>query len=234
MENFFGESFRNMPKIPKWITQDIISYWQENLFALHYLPFKEIKENDSFSSLKEGPSKTFYKKIKEGKLKEKSAFLPGRWLLIDIRKKPEKNVAWIRSDEVFLFEKMKLKPKEKLKKIKKQPHEKEYLKEALKEKGFNSRFCLNIFEIRELYPAVLNFLKIKEEKKVRLPFFIEYNYLVNAFYDNFKKTETWEWFEDKYEEKFYLAGGSKRVDTFGWEPPYFWSTVLGFRPVIEA
>lgn len=233
LENFFNKKFVDMPNLPEWITDDLLQFWNENIFHVHYIPKMVLDENLNLSLWQDKPNKIFYKKIREGKLKKEVKILIGKWILIDGRDKPKKKLPWIRINDVWLLQKMGFNPKNYLKKWGKQLHQDEYLIKILQEKGFGSRFCLNIHEINNLKPFILNFLKIEQPKNVRLPFFIEYNYLGNAVYKQWHTTETWEWFEDKFDDGQYLAGGSKSVGCMGWEPPEFWSTILTFRPVIE-
>ena len=233
VENFFNKKFDGILDLPSWITDELIKFWNENLFHIHYVPKFSLDENLELPLWQDKPSKIFYKKIREGKLKNEAKILSGKWVLIDGRDKPKKKVPWIRINDVRLLEKMGFNPKNCLKKWHKQLHQNEYLIEVLREKGFGSRFCLTIHEINDLKPFILNFLKIEQSKIIRLPFFAEYNYFGNAIYKQWRTTETWEWFEDKFDDGQYLAGGSYNVGCMGWEPPEFWSTILTFRPVIE-
>lgn len=233
LENFFDKKFIDIPDLPNWITDELIQYWDENIFHIHYIPKISLDENLGLPLWRDKPSKIFYKKIREGKLKNGAKILSGKWVLIDGRDKPKKKALWIRINDVWLLQKMGFNPKNHLKKWSKQLHQNDYLGKILKEKGFGSRFCLTIHEINDLKPFILNFLKIESQKIIRLPFFIEYNYLGNAIYKQWRTTETWEWFEDKFDDGQYLAGGSYDVSCMGWEPPEFWSTILTFRPVVE-
>lgn len=233
LENFFNAKFRYIPSLPDWITDELLQYWNKNIFHVHYVPKISLNENLDLPSWKDKPSKIFYKKIREGKLKKEVKILSGKWLLIDGRNKPAKKVPWIRVNDVWILKKMRFQPKTYLKKWNKQLHQQEYLINILKEKGFGSRFCLTIYEINDLKSFILKFLKIDPQKNIRLPFFAEYNYFGNAIYKQWQTTETWEWFEDALDNGQHLAGGSKSVGCMGWEPPEFWSTVLTFRPVIE-
>lgn len=233
IENFFNKKFGDIPDLPSWITDELIQFWNENLFNIHYVPKFSLDENVKLPLWQDKPSKIFYKKIREGKLKNETRVLSGKWLLIDGRDKPKKKVPWIRINDVWLLEKMGFNPKNHLKKWHKQLHQNEYLINILREKEFGSRFCLTIHEINDLKPFILNFLKIEQPKIIRLPFFAEYNYFGNAIYKQWRTTETWEWFEDKFDDSQYLAGGSYDVGCMGWEPPEFWSTILTFRPVVE-
>ncbi|MFH1838054.1 MAG: hypothetical protein ABH808_00955 [Candidatus Kuenenbacteria bacterium] len=231
--NFFFNTEFNMPDLPEWITDELIQYWNENIFYIHYIPKISLDENLNLLLWQNKPSKIFYKKINEGKLKKEAKILTGKWVLIDGRDKPIKKVSWIRSNDLWILQKIGFNPKNYFKKWNKQLHQHEYLTNILKEKNFGSRFCLTIREINDLKPFVLNFLKIEPQKIIRLPFFIEYNYFGNAIYKQWKTTETWEWFEDKFDDSQYLAGGSNSVGCIGWEPPEFWSTILTFRFVVE-
>ncbi len=234
VKKFFNLS--EIPQIPDWVSGEKIDYWNKNSFHLHYLPEITLDRDLDFpfwKREKDKPYKIFYKKIDKGELSKKAKILTAGWILIDSRDKPKKKVPWIRVNDVRFLKKIGFYPKNYFKKWNKQNHQDEYLKDVLAEKGFGSRFCLNIEEISSLKPFILDFLKVAPEKNVRLPFFIEYNYLANAFYNQWKTTRTWEWFEDKLKNGQYLAGGSKSAGCLGWEPPEFWSTILTFRPVLE-
>ncbi len=233
LEEFFNKKFPNLPNLPAWITNNLIQYWNKNIFHIHYLPKISLDKNLNLPLWKDKPSKTFYKKIQENKLKKEAKTLPGKWILIDGRNKPKKKVAWVRSKEVWFLKKIGLNPKKYFKKWQKQLHQHEYLINILKEKGFGSRFCLTISDINALKPFILKFLKINPQKNIRLPFFIEYNYFGNAIYKQWQTTETWEWFEDRFGQNQHLAGGGNDVRSIGWEPSEFWSTILTFRPIIE-
>ncbi len=230
LSNFFDKKI-NVPVLPNWITNELLKYWQKNKFNVHYLPRVTLDEDLNLPLWKNKPKRIFYKKIQRKELKEKSKKLPGKWILIDARDKPKRKVPWIWSSEVKFLEKVGLKPKNYLKKWNKQAHREEYLLPVLKRKGFGSRFCLTINEINDLKPFILNFLKIKN-KKVRLPFFIEYNYLGNAIYKQWGSTRTWEWLEDELMNGQHLASGNTSVGIVGWDPQDYWSTILTFRPVI--
>jgi hypothetical protein len=222
---FLEKEKGEIPDIPEWIRDDMLSFWEENLFFLHYIPEVYFTEDLSLPSFYKRPGKLFYKK----KVSQK---LSSRWILVDVRNRPQKSVLWINSNTDFLFDKIGVGLKKYLKKQKKQIHEKEYLKEVLKEKGFGSRFCLNVEEVRELSVFILKFLQL-EDRKVRFPFYLEYNYLVNMIYSEWKESDVWEWLEDKLTDGSHLAIG-RNVSSFGWDSPSFWSTILTFRPVVEV
>lgn len=224
ISEFFETNKIQVPALPNWIDNKIIKHWQKLIFNLHYLPKISLEQSLDLPLWQDKPSKYFYQKIQQGSLAKDAKRLHGKWILIDGRDKPMKKNWWIRSCDVKFLEILGLNPKEYFRKKNKQFYQEEYLK--------NPRFCLSIYDIEKLKPYILKILKIKN-KKIRLPYFIEYNYLGNAFYKQWVKTETWEWFEDKIEQKQNLAGGCKSVGCIGWEPQEFWSTILSFRPIIE-
>lgn len=217
INRFFNKNIQ-VPVLPGWINNNLIKYWRSLIFDLHYLPKINLEENLNLQLWQDRPSKYFYKKLAKN-----ASYLRGKWILIDARDKPEQKNFWITSKDVWFLEKLGLNFKNYLKQKNKQFFKQDYLK---------TRFCLSVFDINKLKPKILKILKIKKNK-VRLPYFIEYNYLGNNFYKNWAKTKTWEWFEDKIDNYQYLAGGHKSVGCMGWEPPEFWSTILCFRPVIE-
>lgn len=233
LESFFNTRFMAVPSLPDWVTDELLQYWDENIFHVHYVPKISLDEDLDLPAWINKPSKTFYKKIREGKLRYEAKLLPGKWLLIDGRDKPAKKVTWIRVKDVWLLQKMGFSPKSYLKKWDTQLHQNEYLTNALTKKGFGSRFCLDIDEIHGLMPFILEFLKTDSQKTIRLPSFAEYNYFGNAIYQQWQTTETWEWFEDILDDGQHLAGGSRNVGCIGWDPPEYWSTILTFRPIIE-
>lgn len=233
IRDFFNLKSFNVTPLPDWIDGKIIEYWNSILFDIHYLPEISLDKQLILPLWLDRPSKYFYQKIDEGKLKTESKGLPGKWILVDARNKPPKKELWINCNDVRLFQALGLNPKNYLKKKSKQQFENEYLKEVLKQRGFGSRFCLSISEINELKPFILEILKLDEYKKIRLPYFIEYNYLGNTFYKQWATTKIWEWLEDALGNEYHLAGGSGSVGCMGWDPPEFWSTILTFRPVIE-
>jgi len=106
LENFFSTKFVDIPSLPDWITDDLIQYWNENIFHVHYVPKISLDENLDLPLWKNKPSKIFYKKIREGKLRNEAKILSGKWLLIDGRDKPTKKVPWIRINDIWVLQKM--------------------------------------------------------------------------------------------------------------------------------
>lgn len=223
----------DVPTLPAWIDEVLINYWRGNLFHFHYLPNILIDEKINLPADYERPGKYFLRQIQKGNIPTASQWLPGKWILIDGRDKPEQKVAWINSHDMKLLEKIGWHPKNHFKKWQCQPYQQEYLSDILQSKEFGSRFCLSINDIEEIKPFIHNFLRLPAGAKIRLPTFMEYNYLGNIFYKQWATTSTWEWFEDKFKDRQNLAGGSDSLGCCGSEPPDFWSTILSFRPLVE-
>ena len=233
LKKFFERKLEVPLEVPDWITDHTLQHWRENDFSAHYLPKFTLREHAHLPLWQDQPEKIFYDKIREGILPADAATLPGKWILIDSRDKPAKKVPWIRSDNVWLLEKIGLRPKQFFQTWSRQAHGNDYLRDSLLEKGYGSRFCMNIHEIRELYPFILHRLRVDSNKTIRLPYFAEYNYLGNTVYPQWRTTTTWEWLEDTLEDGRHLASGRGSVGVLGFDPPNFWSTILTFRPVVE-
>jgi len=224
------ENFK-IPYLPNYLNKEIVKYWEQLNFNIHYLPKIVLKQNMDFPQWKNKLPKIFYKKIGDGKIDSKAINLSGQWILIDSRDKPEKKTSWITSENVRILKRFGINIEKYLKQKNTQIHKDEYLSPVLKKQGFKSRFCLSINDINKLKPFILNLLKLNN-KIIRLPYFIEYNYLGNAIYKQWATTKTWEWFEDIYDHNQHLAGGYNSVSAIGWDPIDYWSTILTFRPII--
>lgn len=234
---FFNTNDIIVPPLPEWITEKHLALWTSLLFELHFLPTIEMKPDFNLEKWVDRPEKVFYDKIEDRKITAGAEFLPGKWVLVDSRNKPERTRLWINSNEAKLLKIFGVD----FKKSEKQQYNDDYLKEILHNEGFSSRFCLNIKDIEKLKPFAADILQIKNGT-VRLPRFIEWNYLANAFYPQWATTKTWEWFEDKYGlprvagkagDNCRLAGGHLSSGVIGWDPEDYWSTILGFRFIVE-
>ncbi len=101
----------------------------------------------------------------------------------------------------------------------------------------NSRFNVSHNELHkpEVKEAIAEALGVKPEN-IRLPRVIEWNYIGNAFHNEWGNTNTWEWFEDDYmngQRRLYGGlsenGGLSSVNWFG---PDYRHGNLGFRPLV--
>jgi len=231
IKSFLSVKNFKIPPLPNYLNKKIVQHWQQLNFNIHYLPKIALKQNIDLPLWKDKPHKTFYEKIQEGKISPEAVNLPGQWILIDSRNKPGKKMPWITSENVHMLKKIGINLEKYLKQKNVQTHKNEYLSAILKKQGFGSRFCLSINDINKFKPFILYLLKI-ENRTIRLPYFIEYNYLGNAIYKQWATTKTWEWFEDVFNHDQHLAGGYGSVGAIGWDPINYWSTILTFRPVI--
>ncbi len=231
IRNFLSVKNFKIPPLPNYLNKKILQHWERLNFNIHYLPKITLKQNVDLPLWKDKPHKIFYEKIQERKIGSKAVKLSGQWILIDSRNKPKKKMPWITSENVYILKKFGINLEKYLKQKNTQIHENEYLYTILKKQGFNSRFCLSINDINKLKPFILHLLKINN-KTIRLPYFIEYNYLGNVIYKQWATTKTWEWFEDIFDHNQHLAGGCGSVGAIGWDPINYWSTILTFRPVI--
>lgn len=222
IQSFFHVPTFLTPLLPKWIDEERVRFWSDLRFDVHYLPEWTLEVSNPF----------FSKAIKQGTLPPESNRLPGKWILVDARDKPEKTRPWISASDVWILEQLGFQPKDFLKKKSSQPFKQEYLGEILKQNGFGSRFCLSVNDVNELKPSIQKILKL-DEQIIRLPSFVEYVYLSKTFYPQWGTTQTWEWFEDVYDRTQHLAGGSGSLDSIGCDPVGYWSTILTFRPLIE-
>lgn len=230
---FFECASCDVPPLPAWIDEAALSHWDRLCFHTHFLPRVFMNEAAAWQRWRDRPSPFFYRSIRDGKLPASAQELSGKWILIDARDKPKKERAWISESDVGWLRLFGFDPKAFLQKSQKQGFEREYLEQALAASGHGSRFCMTRGDIDALKPAVRRLLAIPADTHIRLPFFCEYNYLGNAFYPNWGNTQTWEWLEDLFDGKNYLASGSRSVGAIGVDPSKHWSTILTFRPVIE-
>jgi len=232
ISNFFGQKIiLSQPNI----SDNELLRFKELGFELHFLPKIEIFEDKKFFGWFDPPKNNFYALIKKGKLSSSSAHLSGKWVLVDARDKPARHYPWLAKEDLFVFL-MKIfgiNFYQKAKNFNKQQYQDDCLLNILKNNGFFSRYSLSWREINEVVkPEFANFLSVSKEK-IRLPYFVEWNYLANFFYPQWGKTTTWEWFNDQLKTGECLAGGCQNLSVLGWDPPDFWSTILGFRFLIE-
>lgn len=218
------------------ISQVEIERFEKIGFTLHYLPAIEITREKKFVNWQDYPKDNFFELIRKKRISSKVKILPGKWVFIDCRPKPAKDCFWITSDNFVLkvlskFFKINIKQYYQKKSF--QKYEDDFLLPILQNKGYASRFSLSCREVKEsIIPSLAQFLKI-DSQKIRLPRFVEWNFLGNFFYPQWGTTSTWEWFDDCFSTGECLAGGSNSLSILGWDPPDFWSTQLGFRLLIE-
>lgn len=230
IKEFFGYRIET-PTLPQEITPERYHEWKEKGFELHYLPPVEMTEDKEYPGWKKKPGKKyagvgmdFWGAIKKGYLSADTAKLPSSWILIDGRNKPDRYKAgeWEYKNDILAT-------------VLKQLRE-DKLTEDYKDK--DSRFNISWDELHrpEVKEAIAQALGV-ESKNLRLPRAIEWNYLGNAFYHQWDRGDSWEWFEDvnKGLPSGRLLGGSPRSGGLSWvasKPSNQRGDQLGFRPLV--
>ena len=223
LEKFFGEQIE-VPDLPAEITPERYQEWKEKGYELHYLPPEELTKDRGLPGWKKKPNDWFYDEIKEGNLSPDSAKLPGDWVLIDEREKPQYQGGQQTYDNDVLA-----------------PALEQLRKKGLIEKydsvPANSRFGIGWNELNqpEVKKALSEVLGVEPEN-LRLPKAIEWNYLGNAFYKKWGDSNTWEWFEDSYQNGqgrlFGGHSGGGGLSSVGWDGAGDRGGGLGFRPLV--
>src|SRR3989344_4081304 len=85
---FFGESIP-VPPLPREITPERIKNWERLGFELHYLPPMDMTEDADFPGWEKKPRRWFYEEIADGRIAKDATMLPGAWVLVDGRQKPD-------------------------------------------------------------------------------------------------------------------------------------------------
>ena len=88
LKAFFGESI-TVPPLPREITPERIKNWERMGFELHYLPPIDMTEDADFPGWEKKPKHWFYKEIAAGRIAKYTTMLPGAWVLVDGRQKPD-------------------------------------------------------------------------------------------------------------------------------------------------
>ena len=84
---FFGESV-TVPPLPREITPERMKNWEAMGFELHYLPPIDMTEDADFPGWEKKPRSWFYEEIAAGHIAKDATLLPGAWVLVDGRQKP--------------------------------------------------------------------------------------------------------------------------------------------------
>ena len=220
---FFGSDI-DVPSVPGSVTMEQYEQWKEMGLELHYMPDMEMSENKNYPGWKKKPTSNINLfnavKDKKEKLAADTLKLPGAWVVVDAREKPQ----YQNGNQVYANDPLK-----------------DVIEELRKQKVIGGTKAGSRFEISwdELHkPEVkAKFAEIlgTTPDQLRLPRAIEWNFLGNAHYQKWGDTNTWEWFEDSYQGSGRLAGGGSdygglsRVD---WAAPDRRGAYCGFRPLI--
>jgi hypothetical protein len=233
ISDFLGKKiFLNQPNI----SSEDLEKFKRLGFELHFLPAIDVLENHQFTNWQQAPKSNFYNLVSKGILPKNTLTLSGKWILIDNRLKPVRCYPWIAKGDFLPILSQKIFRVNWFKiccHFDKQQYEQDYLLEILQKNGYASRFSLSWQKIDEIVrPAAADLLGIAREK-IRLPRFIEWNFLANLFYPQWGESATWEWLNDRFKTGECLSSGCQGLAVLGWDPPDFWSTILGFRFLIE-
>ena len=88
LKAFFGEPI-TVPPLPREITPERIKNWEAMGFELHYLPPMDMTEDADFPGWEKKPRRWFYEEIADGRIAKDATMLPGAWVLVDGRQKPD-------------------------------------------------------------------------------------------------------------------------------------------------
>lgn len=221
LKEFFGYDI-DVPKIPKEITIERLEKWQKQGLELHYLPDINMTEDKDFPGWSKGKRpENLYQYIKNGKVDKDATNLPGKWVLIDVRAKPQYD------DGNQMYDNDILGP------VIKELREKGLIYDCKQKdsRAYISWDDLNKDEVKKAFAKVLD----AKPENIRLPRAIEWNVLGNLHHGDWGKTNTWEWFEDKHGSGNRLFGGLSDygglmcVDS---DSSGFGSDDLGFRPLV--
>ena len=218
LSEFFGRPI-DVPPLPYEITPERIAEWKEKKLELHYLPDIDVsKETDLINWIKPD-----FQYIEESDLPPGAMKLPGCWILVDAREKPEyKNGDQnYTNDEDFLGTVL----------------------EDLRSKGLiqlfkqsQSRFDISPEELEkpEVIAAIAEACGLEPEQ-ISTPRMIEFNILGNIHHPEWGEPPSTcsEWFSDIYKaDQGRLRGG--RSDDGGladvcWRGPDYRYGNIGFR-----
>lgn len=191
----------------------------------HFLPKIELKQNSDISEWTVRPQDWYWQKIKEGKVAKDAATLEGIWVIIDGSQKPQyKDGKQMYENDPFALVLSQLRKEGKIQ-----------VPDWCRNIPVNSRFGISNDELQaHVNPAIANLLGVQPEQ-VRLPKAIEFNVLGNFAHPEWGKTNTWEWFADKFGGGRRLIGGDS--DRSGLAAVNDRASVyrdgsIGFRPLI--
>ena len=212
------------PRIPQEVS-DILQRAEKagiGVFEVYHLSDVVLEQNSNVVGWNKRPEGWFWDQIKNGKVSKDAARLPDSWVLVDKTQKPDykDGKQMYENDPFGSF----LKQLRKDKKI-----------QTRKDIPETSRFAISHDELTQVVlPKIAKLLEI-ESSQVRLPKEIEFNVIGNFKYPEWRNTNTWEWFADKFGDGYRLVGGGS--DSGGLALVYRpWSDRhygrVGFRPLV--
>ncbi|MEK7535867.1 MAG: AAA family ATPase [Patescibacteria group bacterium] len=231
LQKFFGKDI-DVPPVPDSITLEQYEKWKEMKFELHYLPAEDMSENANYPGWKKKPGKKFTPngngiefmeeaKNSQNSLTPDTLQLTGAWVLVDTREKP----AYKSGNQNYKDDKF----TQVIKELRKA--------NVIGEKGKKgSRFNITWEELQkpEVKQKLAEILEVNPDQ-IRLPRAIEWNFLGNAYYQQWGNTDTWEWFEEVYSGSGHLIGGDSDdggLSSVDWGNAGSRGGDIGFRPLI--
>ena len=222
LETFFG-SVVEVPPLPPEITPEKYKEWKEKGFELHYLPPVALSETgpDGKKKWKDLPG---WRKKPEKDSGEIHSELPGGWMLVDTRQKPnyDKGTQMYLNDEVIskALETLRRGANPIIKPDDAVPNPK-------------SRFGIRgtDFEKLEVKTALAASLGVNV-KDLDIPYAIENSLLMHMHMPDWGNTTTYEWLKDKKPDgRHRLFGGGGQSNHLDWFTAHYSYERIGFRPV---
>ena len=209
IKDYFGQ---NVEPAPLELDEAKLEDLKTKGLECHFLP-QVTYEDFPKGSL----SDYFLKLAKQSSLRDDSLGISPGWRLVETEPKPPKGRIWLYKNPLFDF----------IEKLGVESRGLCGLSPELKSVRWNE-LEKRIGTTREEIDALL-----AKDFNLRSPTYLEYVYLGECFYNDWGETKTWEWLRDELEDGRYLAAGFKRVKSLGADPPDHWSTILGYRLILE-
>jgi len=218
LEKFFGKKIE-VPPLPKEITPERLKKWQEKDLELHFLPAENMTQNREIKGWK----KPDYRHINASKFPPDATELPGCWVLVDARQKPN----WQSGNQMYDNDFLGL------------------VLQELRNKGLierykhsQSRFHIppQNLEKPEVIEAIAKAYGLKPEQ-LSLQREIEFNVIGNIHHPEWGTTSSSEWFGDRYDSVHgRLRGGSSDYGGLAYVDWYdldYRRDIIGFRFLVR-
>lgn len=219
LERVFGEKI-HVPSLPLEATPDRIRRWREMKFEMHFLPKKKREQGEIMPGWRIRPGGYLYEAQRLRQLSEDANEMPGRWLLVDTRKKPSDGLY---QDDIFTQAMQDF-----LKETRGIDHDMHKGRCTLTGAHLSRVLLMNKFAECLSMDGLLH-------TELRLPRMIEYNFLTNSKYTQWSEGSLEEWMSetDRYGHRYIggalSAGGLEQ--TFGIREIH--TAGFGFRLVVE-
>jgi hypothetical protein len=224
LTEFFGRAI-DVPPPPAEVTPERAAELKRLGFEIHFLPAIELKADVDFPGWLRKPDGWFYRQIEAGALKPDAATLPGAWIAIDARRRPDY------AEDQQMYEDDPLAPA--LAKLR----EHGAIETEFSKVPDGSRFGVSAQELAqpEVRAALAGALGATPET-FRLPRSIELNVLGNLHHLEWSEADGWEWLGDRWKKDGQLMGGRAETDdttVAGGTEAKNRSGRVGFRPMLR-